>query len=75
MGYALQLHVCRCYRIHEAALVQSALSQRRRNPDLGPVPEVLDLGRRRGHAPYDKGAWQVTEITAYLQVLRRFPAH
>lgn len=46
----------------------TALSQRRRSPHLGPIPEVLDLGRRRGHAPHDKGTWQVTEITAYLQV-------
>ena len=46
----------------------TALSQRRRSPHLGPIPEVLDLGRRSGHAPHNKGTWQVTEITAYLQV-------
>ena len=68
---ALKLRACRADRIHEAALVQSALSQRRRSPDLGPVPEVLDLGRRSRHAPHDKGTRQVTEITSYLQVLRR----
>ena len=46
----------------------TALSQRRRSPHLGPIPEVHDLSRRSGHAPHDKGTWQVTEITAYLQV-------
>jgi hypothetical protein len=52
----------------------TALSQRRRSPHLGPIPEVHDLSRRSGHAPHNKGTRQVTEITAYLQVLRRISA-
>ena len=68
---ALKLRACRADRIHEAALVKPAMSQRGRGPHLGPVPEVHDLSRRSRHAPHDKGTRQVTEITAYLQVLRR----